>query len=333
MTRDSNNNNKSLLRNFPTFELCYEIITHKKVLDANVAIAVPQGTKCFAWFKKNQDNNTVLLIHLDHNKHIKNVTIKQVSCSERLSKQTIFYGTVFIKNDVNYFCIEDLYFYSGKNTRNLNYLSKLNLLKNIFNNYINQTTIENNSIIFGLPLMTENVNSMLENVNTLPYNVESIKYRYFDNKYAKKIVTFPLQVTNPKITNNITTNVKTIQKEAIFNVTADVEPDIYNLFVYKNGKEEYYDVAFIGDYKRSVMMNSLFRNVKENANLDAIEESDDEEDFQDNRDDKHVYLDKIIKMHCEYNSKFKRWVPIRLAKDDDKIVSFDLLNNNSSIKK
>ena len=92
-------------------------------------------------------------------------------------------GTVFIKNNVNYFCIEDLYIYSGKNTRNLNYLSKLNLLKNIFNNYINQTTIENNNIIFGLPLMSENINSMLENVNTLPYNVESIKYRYFDNKY------------------------------------------------------------------------------------------------------------------------------------------------------
>ena len=43
-----------------------------------------------------------------------------------------------------------------KNTRNLNYLSKLNLLKNIFNNYINQTTIENNSIILEASIIPIN---------------------------------------------------------------------------------------------------------------------------------------------------------------------------------
>ena len=31
------------------------------------------------------------------------------------------------------------------------------------------------------------------------------------------------------------------------------------------------------------MLNSLFRNIKENINLDYIEASDDEEDFEDTR--------------------------------------------------
>ena len=42
----------------------------------------------------------------------------------------------------------------------------------------------------------------------------------------------------------------------------------------------YYDIACIPDYKTSVMMNSLFRDIKENRNLDFLEESDSEEEFE-----------------------------------------------------
>ena len=101
---------------------------------------------------------------------------------------------------------------------------------------------------------------------------------------------------------------------------ADTDPDIYNLFVLKNGKEEYYDIASIPDYKTSVMMNTLFRNIRENSNLDMIEESDEETEFEDNREDKYVYLDRAFKLKCEYNYKFKRWVPICLARENDVIV-------------
>ena len=100
------------------------------------------------------------------------------------------------------------------------------------------------------------------------------------------------------------------------------QTDIYNLFVSKNETEEYYDIAIVPDYKTSVMMNRLFRNIKENQNLDAIEESDDETDFEDVREDKYVYLDRSIKINCEYNYKFKRWVPISLAGENDDIISY-----------
>jgi hypothetical protein len=108
---------------------------------------------------------------------------------------------------------------------------------------------------------------------------------------------------------------------AIFKITADIEPDIYNLFIYKDGTEVFYDIAFIPNYNTSVMMNKLFRKIKENDNLDAIEESDNEEEFQNNKEDKYVYLDISFKMNCEYNSKFKRWIPISLASKNDNIIS------------
>jgi hypothetical protein len=68
-------------------------------------------------------------------------------------------------------------------------------------------------------------------------------------------------------------------------------------------------------------MNKLFRIIKENANLDALEESDDEEEFEDERVDKFVFLDKSYKMHCIYNFKFKKWVPIKVANRVDRLVN------------
>ena len=66
-------------------------------------------------------------------------------------------------------------------------------------------------------------------------------------------------------------------------------------------------------------MNNLFRNIKENSNLDAIEESDDE--FENDKLDKFVYLDKEYNMVCTFNSKFKKWTPICLAQKSEKIIT------------
>jgi hypothetical protein len=73
------------------------------------------------------------------------------------------------------------------------------------------------------------------------------------------------------------------------------------------------------------MMNKLFRNIKENANLDAIEESDDEEDFQDLRLHKYVDLEKSVSIECFFNAKFKRWTPVRVAQPHHKIVHISKL--------
>jgi hypothetical protein len=95
----------------------------------------------------------------------------------------------------------------------------------------------------------------------------------------------------------------------IFMVSADIQSDIYYLN-HVHGKYRP-DVAYIPNYKTSVFMNSLFRTIKENINLDTMEESDDEEEFQDIRMEKYVDLEKCIPMECMYHRKFKRWIPIR----------------------
>ena len=93
-----------------------------------------------------------------------------------------------------------------------------------------------------------------------------------------------------------------------------MQQDIYHLYCLgDNNTEKYVGLASISDYKTSVMMNKLFRIIKENENLDALEESDDEEEFENEKEDLFVHLEREFKMLCAYNHKFKKWYPIKLA--------------------
>ena len=75
------------------------------------------------------------------------------------------------------------------------------------------------------------------------------------------------------------------------------------------------------------MMNALFRNIKENANLDLLEESDDEEEFENIQMDKFVDLEKTIAMECVYSKRFKKWQPVKIANPSAKIISLKDLPN------
>jgi hypothetical protein len=110
------------------------------------------------------------------------------------------------------------------------------------------------------------------------------------------------------------------KKRTVFEVVADIQYDVYLLYAYNNvgkpgggDKHVFVDIAFISNYQTSKMMNGIFRKIKENVNLDYIEESDDEDDFENAEPDKYVDLNKKINMECKFNYKFKKWMPIRVV--------------------
>jgi hypothetical protein len=76
------------------------------------------------------------------------------------------------------------------------------------------------------------------------------------------------------------------------------------------------------------MMNSLFRNIKENTNLDALEESDDEDDFENMNDDKYVNLDKCVHMECMFNKRTNKYIPVKVNEKGCVISKNELLKNN-----
>lgn len=101
-------------------------------------------------------------------------------------------------------------------------------------------------------------------------------------------------------------------KKNLFWVSADITYDMYYLFVQNDVLFEH---AFIPNYKTSVMMNSLFRHIVENDCLDKVEESEDEEEFENIKDDKYVDLKKTVLMECIFHHKFKKWVPVQVIHD------------------
>ena len=103
----------------------------------------------------------------------------------------------------------------------------------------------------------------------------------------------------------------------IFKIKADVKNDIYKLY----SNDGYYNIALINNYKLSVLMNNEFRNIKENRNLDLLEMSDSEDDFENINEDKYVNLKKIIYMKCKYNKNFKKWIPIEKVDFGEKLLN------------
>jgi hypothetical protein len=330
MSKDFNSliNKEELLSEFPKFELSYETMMHNKVHDSDIMFACPEGDKCFAWFTVYKSENVCFIRSKpDNNSKASDVkiTIAVTSFHDSLvyGEGTVLYGTIFKYNDVSCFCIQDMHYYKGANLTDYSYLNRLQTIKTCLEKELCSNALTNKFTIFGLPIFNTNFSSLLQEIALLPYKVDQIQFRYFN---SKKILA--IKYYKPNTNKNVFekgTNAMTKINKAIFKVSPQIQTDIYNLFVYKDGKEEFFSIAFIPDYNTSVLMNKLFRNIKENQNLDALEESDDEAEFENEKEDKYVFLDRSFKMNCQYNHKFKKWVPISLAPKDSRIISLNLL--------
>ena len=338
-----------MLKEFPNVKLSYGGLAHKKVYNAELYLAIPEGKKCFAWFTTFNDNNVCFIMENEDNKQIKNIKIVNVCFSDELSYGTILYGTVFRHSENSFFCIEDIFMFKGKHVETENWGNKLFIFYDLLKNNLKQVSYNNSFLVFGLPITCNNINDIMKSTENVKYNISSIQFRFFNSisKYSfmnyvdfirpqlaeqnikkeqyKKFYNNDKdnisRNTDKRLSINVTINTHTNKKEAILNVKPDLQQDIYHLYCLSdNAIEKYVGLAGISDYKTSVMMNKLFRIIKENDNLDALEESDDEEEFENEKEDLFVHLDREYKMVCVYNHKFKKWCPIKLADCNSKIT-------------
>ena len=321
-----------LLREFPTnLELSYETLIHNKVYNAEYMQAIPEGKKYFAWFTTFKNQNICALLELGENhRQIKSLKTIHTCFHAHLSYGTIFYGTHFHNN---YFSIEDIYQYKGHWSKRAD---KFAVLKELFERYLKQTAYFKYQLVFGVPLMSTKIEDLLSQLATIPYKIKYIQFRLYN-----QILNYDPNQTSQQTHQTHQTNSYhhaskpdfDTNKELVFKITPDIQNDIYNLFIYDNNSETKYtlhEISYIPDYITSVMMNKLFRNIKENQNLDALEESDDEEEFEDERPDKFVYLNKEYKMVCKYNTKFNKWYPCRLAGKHEKVATLRDFQTQSS---
>ena len=317
--------NETILSSFPNIKLSYENISHKKVYNSDIILAIPEGKKCFAWFTTYNDNNVCFIMELAENKQIISIKNCKACFKSELVYNTIFYGTVFTISNSQFFTLEDIFYYKGKDVSRSNWHDKFVLFKNIMEHDISQISYNNSFIVFGLPILSSQLSDLMSKIKKINYKIQTIQFRSFDRIGHFFYMSFDsirneptVKRNEPTVKRNNNTLKDTTKRETIFLVKPDIQNDIYHL--YCNDDKDvtvYYDLAGIPDFTTSVIMNKLFRNIKENQNLDTLEESDDEEEFQNENTDRFVYLEKSYKMICAYHYKFKKWVPLRLAKDQN----------------
>jgi hypothetical protein len=64
---------KLVLQDFPKFELSYETMIHKKVHNADILLAIPEGKKFLAWFTSYKADNVCFILELNESNNITNI--------------------------------------------------------------------------------------------------------------------------------------------------------------------------------------------------------------------------------------------------------------------
>ncbi len=337
------------MKNSPrAYEYSYETITTIPISndEYDLCIILPQSKKYLAYITTSICGNSPYLIIYELNRYRKisdvlffaqsHPTFKEIV---RFSGEIILYGSMVEQ----FFVVEDILIFKNNKCHNAIFKEKMQYmilaisLSRCFTPY---------QYIFTLPFMFSNTEEDMKNwKEKVPYPIHSIQYRslYFikpviNLKEKLPMTQKPVAAIAEKRQSSSTLflckfiphySKPQYKKTAIFQVRADMQYDIYKLYCYNSGelllKYTFVDFAHIPDYPTSKFMNSIFRTIRENRNLDLIEESDDEDDFENIEDDKYVFLEKKVNMICKFHPKFKKWVPVEIVDDNCKIVSASLL--------
>jgi len=290
-------------KKFPQFELSYENIKHSKVpfRNSTLYLAVPIGKKFFVWFTYIDDKNVCLLLELNRYKNeytIKNMFPISASFSSDLSLGTILYGTYILHEGIKVFVLENIYYYKGKNVSQYALTKKMTMFSLFFTRDIVQTIYHSSQLLFTMPYFRESLNEYKNELHTVPYRIYMTQLR---------------SLTNYSVFTNYSDKSIYESKEKTLLVQPCIQNDIYELYEKDKQALKYVGLACINNYKTIIVVNSLFRSIKENIDLDTLELSDSEDEFENINEDKYVDLNKKIIMKCKYNTTFKLWEPISVV--------------------
>jgi hypothetical protein len=251
---------------------------------------IPTGQPCIIHIYKK----TIFFYKYNNTKAFRSLYVSTLNIPDN----TTLLATMMEENKC---CIHDLIYSSGKYQESN--VKRLEILLNILKNNIS-TLNKETKVMFGMCYLFYTWQEFINKKEQIYYSFSIVEYittNQLVNKNGSVRFLYKFKSGN-------TSQEELATKEKQFYVKPDLNYDIY--YLYDSLSEEHnYEIAHIPDYKTSVMMNSIFRKIKENSNLDLLEESDDEDEFEDCRVDKYVYLDKIESITCEYNCKNKKWVP------------------------
>ena len=294
----------TVLSRFPKVELSYDKTLVKKVY-ADAFALLPKGETALLWITYIGTQRIALILKLNKYYNIVSVTPKLLTFHDDLSlgDGTLFQGVIFNYEGILNFACTDIVFHSGRYVYNKSIIDKMEIICRILSSEIDSRVITRDGICVGIPITTSTFVDAIDIAQSCPYKVSNIRYLSMKSSRAFGI--------KPYISKTNTTS--------ILIVKPNIEPDLYYLLT-SDGKKHKYPAA-VQDYETSVMLNNTFRKIKENNNLDFLEESDDDEEFEDVSIDKYVDLSKSVAYVCEFLPKFGKWQPLEVSKRSQRITS------------
>jgi hypothetical protein len=183
---------KHLLSEFPDLKLSYENITHKKVYNSELVIAIPEGAKCFAWFTYFRESPVCLLFKLgDDKKPCLNIRIVYCCFNTELAYGTIVYGTMLTHLNNPFFAIEDIFHYKGADVSRKNWGDKMGLFHSLLSNDLSQVSYNRSFVVFGLPPFAKTFDEVFTQIKAnRAYRIASIQYRLLGRSNNYLVSTF-----------------------------------------------------------------------------------------------------------------------------------------------
>jgi hypothetical protein len=264
----------------------YDVTNHLN----KMSLFIPKGPKLFAWFTYYNNRSICVFYNQEQGK----IFTHYVCFKEELSLGTILYGTLID----NHFVCETIHLYKNESVGG-NFISKLNLIKEILKFSIKDTKCTNHfqTISFKIPQMS--TSKVLLECSNLPYHVYGI-----------------LQIDSQK-------NPKMIILHHLFghfHIKKDSLEDVYNLYALNEKNElTIYSTALVNDFKTSHFLKKLFRIKTTYKN---VEYSDDEDT---------PILNESIFVSCIYIHEFKKWKPYILKQGAADYVKTILFKEKKNI--
>ncbi len=282
----------------PEFELSYGLDRHSKVAPDAFMLA-PRGQRVIVAFVTVGEDDVCYLCQLNrHHKVCKRERIL-ASFSRDLCSGTILYGVRL--GDTNSVVVEDILRWRGNPVARENLLAKARLFRDLFGRHLGACPSVR-YLDITLPVWVDSAEEAQRSVPSLAYQCRAILG--FSTR-ARGLR--PLQVIQPSRGAPPTPERATLT----FIAKAETTQDTYTLSaVDKAGGLAPIGRAAVPSLRCSMLMNNLFRSIKENSNLDLLEESDSDDEFEQVGEDKHVDTQKEVAMVCEFRPRFSAWEPV-----------------------
>jgi len=337
-----------ILSGIPHVHFLKDTQGHQHVHHADVIVAVPEGQRCLLWFTST---SSALSAGVENSESMNRCVLIELSNANRMGKRypiktcfhsslaygsgTVVMGTLSRIANLKTVAVHDVFSYKGTQYNNAQYLDKLRLFGPMFSHEIRQLSYFPDQVVIGLPLMVPGDithDELLTQLRSAPYPVAAAQYRYNNRKdnsvtnvSMSNMMITPIEKTTEKYTTSPVKYIdyrsirsgRTRVPDAVFSVTPELQNDVYRI----STNAGYHGFAAIQSYDTSKFMNKLFRNIKENGNLDLLEVSDDEDEFENVAEDKYVYMDKTYRLLCRYLHRINKWEPYKIAERGSQIVN------------